>query len=128
MTSILLVEDDNNLRSVLSEELSEQGYEIYEACNGREALTVLGGASPNIILTDVSMPEMDGLELIQTLHRDYIGRFFIIAMTAGIGDTKADGLDLMLLKAADALGAERTIKKPFRMGALLKLLEEFDPE
>lgn len=124
MTSILLVEDEEDLRSILSDELSAEGYRVYKVCNGKEALETLETVSPDIILTDLSMPEMDGLELIAVLQREYARRFAIIAMTAGVGNIEDEQADFVLLRAADVMGAQRLIEKPFRMPELMEVLQE----
>lgn len=128
MKSILLVEDDDNLRSVLREGLLDEGYAVTEASNGKLALDHLLGHQPDIVLTDLSMPEMDGIELISRLNKDYSDQFCIIAMTAGITTSQQASSDYLLLRAADALGAQHTIEKPFRMKALLDLLQSLDAE
>mgnify|MGYP003344955222 CR=1 FL=1 len=71
---ILLVEDDSLLRDVLREHLHNLGFEAMEASNGREALALIAGscaasAGPALIITDIEMPEMNGLELIRQLRR-----------------------------------------------------------
>lgn len=122
MTSILLVDDDRTLRTIIAEGLTSEGYMVSEAGNGKEALSHLATNSADIILTDLAMPDMDGIELITQLHKTYARRFHIIAMTGGLKGPKADTRDFVLLRAADALGAERTLEKPFRMEVLLDLL------
>lgn len=126
MKSILLVEDDDDLRSVLREGLLDEGYSVVEASNGKLALDHLLGHQPDIVLTDLSMPEMDGIELISQLNKDFADQFCIIAMTAGLPSSKSVTSDYVLLRAADALGATHTIEKPFRMKALLDLLKSID--
>jgi CheY-like chemotaxis protein len=126
MKSILLVEDDLALRAALMEGLGDEGYDVTEAGNGQQALDALGTMRPDIVLTDLSMPEMDGIELISRLHKEYARQFCIIAMTGGIGAAEAARPDYVLLKAADALGATHTIEKPFRLTALLDLLAGVD--
>lgn len=126
MKSILLVEDDDGLRSILTEGLTDTGYDVIEAANGRQALERLQAHDPDIILTDLSMPEMDGIELITELHKHHARQFCIIAMTGGLPTSKTAPADYVLLRAADALGAEHTIEKPFRMAALIDLLNSID--
>lgn len=124
MTSILLVDDDEALRSILTDGLEGEGFEVIQASNGVEALRHLETGTTDIVLTDLLMPQMDGIELIRHLHAEYARRFNIIAMTAGMETSRAEGSDLVLLRAADALGALRTIEKPFRLPALLDILRE----
>ncbi len=124
MTSILLVDDDEALRSILTEGLESEGFDVTGAANGREALKHLETGTTDIVLTDLAMPEMDGIELIRHLHSEYARQFRIIAMTAGIETSKTKTSDFVLLRAADAMGAMRTIEKPFRLCALLDILQE----
>lgn len=124
MTTILLVDDDEALRAILTEGLEGEGFEVAQAANGREALDRLETLATDIVLTDLSMPEMDGIELIKHLRDEYAHRFRIIAMTAGIETSKTEESNYVLLRAAGALGALRTIEKPFRLAALLELFQE----
>lgn len=124
MTTILVVDDDEALRSILTEGLEGEGFEVTQASNGVEALRHLETRTTDIVLTDLLMPQMDGIELIRHLHDEYARQFNVIAMTAGIETSRAEGSDLVLLRAADALGASRTIEKPFRLPALLDILRE----
>lgn len=126
MKSILVVEDDNDLRTILREGLFSEGYSVAESGNGKQALDHLQGHQPDIVLTDLSMPEMDGIELISHLNKDFADQFCIIAMTGGLPSPKSKSSDYVLLRAADALGATYTIEKPFRLNALLDLLKSID--
>lgn len=124
MTSILLVDDDTALRAALTEGLTGEGYFVSEAGNGKEALTHLETNAVDIVLTDLAMPEMDGIELVTHLHEHHARQFLIVAMTGGLITPRQNAADFVLLKAADALGAQRTIEKPFRLEALLDLLRD----
>jgi len=68
--SILIVDDDLELRTLLGQLLCSQGYGVLEAGNGKEALIVLESALPSIILLDLVMPVMDGSEFIRFLNSD----------------------------------------------------------
>ena len=70
---ILFVEDEPTLRAHLAQALSEE-YCVDTAGTGREALTVLLRARPDLVVTDIVMPEMDGVELLKTLRSVQIGR------------------------------------------------------
>jgi CheY-like chemotaxis protein len=65
---ILLVEDEKNLQFLYEEELKEEGYEVVTANNGREALQRINKARPDLVLMDIAMPEMDGLEALARIR------------------------------------------------------------
>jgi CheY-like chemotaxis protein len=69
-TRVLLVEDEELQRERVREWLTGHQWLVQEAANGREALSLLQEASPDVILLDLMMPEMDGFELVDTLHSD----------------------------------------------------------
>jgi DNA-binding response OmpR family regulator len=64
MSRILLVEDERNQRVLYEQELAEDGYEVSLAADGREALTKLKEAKPDVVVLDISMPGMDGIETL----------------------------------------------------------------
>jgi CheY-like chemotaxis protein len=64
MPSILLVEDNKNQRLLIREELEDHGYQVEEAENGRVALAKLQAQTPDLIVLDIRMPEMDGIEAL----------------------------------------------------------------
>ena len=68
--SILVVEDDGTSREMLLKLLREEPCEVMEAVNGREALQVIEDRSPDLILLDLMMPEMDGFEVVDRLRND----------------------------------------------------------
>jgi two-component system, chemotaxis family, chemotaxis protein CheY len=68
-TRILVVDDDVDIRESLAELLSDEGYAVVSAPNGREALAVLDSAEPAVILLDLMMPVMDGAEFLEQLSR-----------------------------------------------------------
>jgi two-component system, response regulator, stage 0 sporulation protein F len=67
MTTILLVEDDRNQRLLYARELSEDGYEVVSAADGKEALRVFEERGPDLVVLDVQMPNMDGIETLGRL-------------------------------------------------------------
>lgn len=70
--TILLVEDEESVRFVLSKSLLRKGYQVIEACNGSEALDLLNGeASVDLMITDVVMPEIGGFELVSRVSREH---------------------------------------------------------
>jgi CheY-like chemotaxis protein len=83
MTIVLLVEDDEMSRDVLSRRLARLGYVVITAVNGRDAVESARSESPNLILMDVCMPEMDGIEATKQLKADdRTAHIPIIALTA----------------------------------------------
>jgi CheY-like chemotaxis protein len=67
---VLIVDDDSTSRDMLRRTLQKEGWTVAEAANGREALGQLKRAQPALVLLDLMMPEMDGLEVLERMHRD----------------------------------------------------------
>jgi DNA-binding response OmpR family regulator len=107
MKNILLVEDDGDLRSLLKLVLEEEGYEVVEAEDGRIALNEFTAHTPDLVITDIVMPDKEGLELIKELKR-LDSEIKIIAMSGGARNNPLDYLNL-----AKYLGADYIIDKPF---------------
>jgi len=107
MTKILLVEDEERVRSLLKEVLESAGYEIQEASSGKEALQRYAQSRPDLILTDIVMPDTEGIEMIIKIRKND-AKVKIIAMSGG------DYLEM-----AKKLGADGTLTKPFSNQVLL---------
>ncbi len=71
MKSILIVDDELAIRETLEQILSYEGYHVFKAGSGREALKLLARSCPDVMLLDVKMPEMDGFEVLQTIQADF---------------------------------------------------------
>ncbi len=67
---LLLVDDEEGIRKVLSISLQDSGYEVLTAERGEEALEIFRKARPSIIIMDIKMPGMDGLELLQAIKKE----------------------------------------------------------
>jgi CheY-like chemotaxis protein len=113
MASILLIDDDEALRTVTAEILTQAGHSVDTAANGKDGLELYGALNHDVIVTDISMPDMDGLELITALMRS-TPKPRIIAVS---GDSHMSAS--VFLPAARHLGAQITINKPIRAGVLL---------
>lgn len=105
MFKILVVEDDDALRDLFSTFLSDNGYEIYVATDGEEALSILEEVYVNLLITDIMMPHMDGFELTKGL-RDMGYDFPVLMITAKhlIADKKTGfkaGTDDYMVKPVD---------------------------
>lgn len=107
MASILLVEDDIQLRSMLKIVLDRAGHEVQEAGNGKEALELYSTSPSDLIVTDLVMPDKEGLETILEFRRSY-PNVKIIAMSGG-GRTGAQNY----LELAKKFGADHILTKPF---------------
>lgn len=118
MTRILLVDDDESLRKMLRITLAKMGYHVIEAANGNEALRLCQVEIPDLVLTDLIMPEKEGLETITELRRLYPG-LKIIAMSGGGRGSAVD-----YLKFAAKMGASRTLHKPFSNEAMVAAITE----
>ena len=84
MKKILIVDDELNMRLVLSAMLKKEGFEVSSAANGREALQILQSTKIAVVITDLKMPDMDGMELLTRIseqtsgnsrHYDYRPRY-----------------------------------------------------
>ncbi|MCS7042983.1 MAG: response regulator [Bryobacteraceae bacterium] len=112
---ILVVDDDPGVREVIRSMLESAGYSVLCAENGKEALRILRGTPVDLILTDLVMPEQEGIETIKTLRREY-PELKVIAMSGAFGGD--------YLRIASYLGAHGTLPKPIQMPVLLKLIAE----
>ena len=107
--NILIVDDSNSMRAVIKKIVTMSGFHMdncYEAGNGKEALAVLADAWVDIIISDINMPEMNGLEMLGALkeHRLFREIPVVIVTTEGSEDR---------MEEAMASGAKEFIKKPF---------------
>ena len=113
MTKILVIEDEDSFRNVLVKMLTKAGYEVRQAGDGNQALTVCEEFKPDLVLSDIIMPDKEGLETIQELM-DVSPGIRIIAMSGG-GRFGPDSY----LPLAEKLGAKATLQKPFMREDLL---------
>ena len=113
---VLIVDDDPKTRQVLREILEPLRYSVLEAGNGREALPLVEQHEPDLMIIDILMPEMDGLETIRFLRRKGY-RMPIIAMPAGKYLTASRYSEF-----ARSFGADDILLKPFEQADVLKVL------
>ena len=109
---LLVVEDDPAMLAALSDILKAAGYDVLAASNGKAALELLGRETPALILSDISMPIMDGIELYQAVRRQPMGTSIPFIFLTARG-TRED------IFAAKALGADDYITKPITSQELL---------
>jgi DNA-binding response OmpR family regulator len=119
---ILIIDDEDQPRRMLQQVLTRAGYEVIEARNGNEGLQYFRTRPTDLIITDILMPEKEGLETIIDIRREFPA-VKIIAMSGG-GRTG----NLNFLEVAKRLGAQHTLQKPFELqeilGAVRDLLQE----
>jgi DNA-binding response OmpR family regulator len=119
--SVLVVDDELSLREMLERALTLAGIKVDAAEDGDKALAKLEANRYDAVITDIVMPDRDGVELIMKI-RDRWPDTFIIAMSGG-GRIGAD----KFLDLAKALGADRTLAKPFKPSQIISLLASGAP-
>ena len=102
--SVLVVDDDPSIRMFIADVLSPDGYSVSRAANGRQALEQLRTQRCHVLITDLIMPEQEGIETIRMARREF-PRLRVVAMSGSSGESS--------LNAAKYLGAEELLSKPF---------------
>jgi DNA-binding response OmpR family regulator len=113
MAKILVVDDDAMVRTTMSTILRHHGFEVELAINGKQGLAAFREAAPDLVITDIIMPEKEGLETIIEMRR-VRPSIKIIAMSGGGRVGNSD-----FLRMAKSLGADAVIPKPFGPNDLL---------
>lgn len=110
--TIMIVDDSASIRQVVGMTLRGAGFEVIEACDGKDALSKLSGQKIHLVVSDVNMPNMDGISFVTELKKNAAYRFTPVIMltTEGAEDKKSAG------KAA---GAKAWIIKPFKADQML---------
>ncbi|MAF46631.1 MAG: response regulator [Alphaproteobacteria bacterium] len=120
MATILVIDDEDVDRLIVAELLREEGHEVIEVQDGSEGIAVKDTATLNLIVTDIMMPEKDGIETIMEIKRDN-PNLKIIAVSGGGKHGQLSGLEM-----AKYLGADDTLTKPISaeklIGSVNKLL------
>jgi CheY-like chemotaxis protein len=115
---ILVIDDEDLMRQVIKEMLEVEGYAVTTAANGKEGLQLYQRELPDLIITDIFMPEMEGLETIRALQQDS-SMVKIIAISGG-GDRGMTSF----LAYAKRFGALCALQKPFSREDLIKSVRE----
>ena len=118
MPSALVIEDDPSLRLSLQRLLQSAGYDVHAAADGAEGVAAFRQQRPDVVVTDIVMPEQEGIETIMLL-RSIAPSCPIIAISGGGRIGSAD-----FLQMAERLGATAVLAKPFEPGALLSKVRE----
>ena len=114
---ILLFEDERAVRDALAEHLILEGFDVETAPDGRKGLKLFQETSSELVITDILMPEVDGLEVIRSLRKLPVSPL-IIAMSGG------GGRDMDFLIEAKEFGANGVLAKPFRVEDLIAMVHK----
>ena len=118
MARILVIDDDEAFRPMVRQMLEHAGYEVLEAANGKQGLKIYEAETPDLVITDLIMPEFEGMETIMALLKDNPDAP-VIAMSGGGRFTAID-----VLSSARKFGAQQTLAKPFKRAELLAAVEQ----
>jgi len=104
-----VIDDEHNIRLALRKMLEGAGYEVTEASNGKEGTEQFAASPPDVVITDILMPEKDGVEVLLEFRRDHPEVKIIAISGRGHG----------FLPIAEEFGAFRSLAKPFRQPEVL---------
>lgn len=115
--TIMVVDDSASLRQVVSIALKSAGYDVIEGCDGRDALAKLNGQKIHLVISDVNMPNMDGISFVKALKALPAYRFTPVIMltTESQESKKAEG---------QAAGAKAWVVKPFKPELMLNAVQK----
>ncbi len=116
MARILVIDDDSDMRLLLEQTLRPAGHDVVSAKDGKEGIELYRTAPAELVLTDLFMPNQEGLETIIQLRKDYPG-ILIIAMSGRTGAST-------MLSIAKRLGAVSILEKPFAPDQLVRAVDE----
>src|SRR3990172_1371608 len=117
MSRILIIDDEKDIRSVLRELFESEGYEVVEAQNGKDGLNLFHTTPIDLVITDIVMPEKEGISTIIDLKKEN-PKIKIIAISGG-------GLiiPIQYLEYAEKFGADRIFRKPLEFEPLLQAIK-----
>jgi DNA-binding response OmpR family regulator len=107
--TVLVVDDEQEIRDLLDSFLTAQGYEVILAADGKEAIELAGTENPQAIILDIKMPGIDGIEVCKRLKEKEETRLIPVIMITGFEDNKIEALEM---------GADDFVNKPFDMAEL----------
>ena len=118
MSAILVIDDQKGLRDILRKVLAEAGHDVAEAEDGVAALALFRAGAFDLVITDIIMPEKEGIEIITTMRQERPS-LRILAMSGG---GRAHVMDFLAI--AKKAGADAILEKPFRKAELLDRVAE----
>lgn len=115
--TIMIVDDSSSVRQVIGITLRGAGYEVLEGCDGKDALTKLDGRKVHLIISDVNMPNMDGIAFVKQVKQlaNYKFTPVIMLTTESAEEKKREG---------QAAGARAWVVKPFKPDVLLNAVQK----
>lgn len=122
MARILLIDDDDAVRSMISQILAHYGHTVIEAQNGKIGLELFPGSNADLVITDLVMPEAEGIEVLAAL-RKMTPPVKVIAISGGGRHNPNEYLNVARL-----LGASKMLAKPFSTEALMAAVNELVPD
>ena len=118
MAKILVIDDDATIQMVFSQFLTSLGHEIMQAENGKEGMSRIQETRPDLVITDIMMPEMDGLEILMQLRSTH-DSVPVIAISGGMRS-----LPVNFLQQAKLFGARYVFEKPVPLDVLRNAVTE----
>nr|WP_246545680.1 response regulator [Pelotalea chapellei] len=115
----MIVDDEENARNGLAKLLSREGYEISTAANGHEALNYLRSREVELIITDINMPEMNGITFLRELNRTHPASNVIMVTAYGEVESYIEAMNL---------GAFEYVNKPVKVEELIKIIAKIFKE
>ncbi len=113
---MLVVEDDSDILSSLVEVIREEGFEVFSAANGFQALAQLEQRAPDLIFLDLMMPVMDGWKFLESMHQRFPGLQVPVVLLSAVHD---------LPEEASRLGIARFLRKPFDLEDVARIAHEY---
>lgn len=114
--TILVVEDDEPIRQILSDILEINGFSVLQASDGEAGLKAAAQARPNLILTDIGMPGLDGFEMIKRLRADPVLRHTRVIVISALAERNQ-------IRRGMEVGADDYIPKPFTEDEVIKAIQ-----
>jgi DNA-binding response OmpR family regulator len=114
MAQVLVVDDEEPMRKFIRIVLQQDGYSVAESSNGKNAIEIIRDTSIDLMISDVVMPDMDGIELIRETRKAHPKMKILAISGAGIGGP------WLYLNIAECLGADAILMKPFSPDQLIE--------
>lgn len=120
MATILIIDDDASVREMICQILSAESHRVLQAADGRIGYRLVAAHAPDLVITDIFMPNMEGIETIREIRR-FSDTIKIIAISGSGSDR---GFQSLYLDFANRLGADAILSKPFHAAELIEIVNE----